>query len=458
MLKLYNTMSRKIEEFKPISEKEVTMYNCGPTVYDYAHVGNLRSYIFADILKRSLLYNDFNVKQVINITDVGHLTGDSDEGEDKIEKSARLESKSASEVAEFYTNAFKQDLIKLNILSPEIWAKATDHIQEMIDLVKMLEKNGFTYKISDGIYFDTSKSKEYGKLAKLNLEGQEEGARVEVNSEKRNPTDFALWKFSPKEQKRQMEWDSPWGVGFPGWHLECSAMSMKYLGETLDIHTGGIDATPVHHTNEIAQSEAATGKTFVNYWLHSEFLLINDGRMGKSKGNFITLQTIENKGFDPIVYRFFCLSSHYRSKLNFSWEALANARNGWDKFKKKFMDLGKVDGQVDQVVFDRFKEYIDNDLSIPQALAVAWDVLKSDSSDADKRATLLAFDKVFGLNLENLHKEEVNIPAEVQVLIDKRLQARRDKKWDKADDLRKEIEDLGWLIEDAADSTVIKKK
>lgn len=451
-------MSRKIEEFKPISEKEVTMYNCGPTVYDYAHVGNLRSYIFADILKRSLLYNDFNVKQVINITDVGHLTGDSDEGEDKIEKSARLESKSASEVAEFYTNAFKQDLIKLNILSPEIWAKATDHIQEMIDLVKMLEKNGFTYKISDGIYFDTSKSKEYGKLAKLNLEGQEEGARVEVNSEKRNPTDFALWKFSPKEQKRQMEWDSPWGVGFPGWHLECSAMSMKYLGETLDIHTGGIDATPVHHTNEIAQSEAATGKTFVNYWLHSEFLLINDGRMGKSKGNFITLQTIENKGFDPIVYRFFCLSSHYRSKLNFSWEALANARNGWDKFKKKFMDLGKVDGQVDQVVFDRFKEYIDNDLSIPQALAVAWDVLKSDSSDADKRATLLAFDKVFGLNLENLHKEEVNIPAEVQVLIDKRLQARRDKKWDKADDLRKEIEDLGWLIEDAADSTVIKKK
>ncbi|MBT5503337.1 cysteine--tRNA ligase [Candidatus Falkowbacteria bacterium] len=457
-MKLYNTMSRKIEEFKPISEKEVTMYNCGPTVYDYAHVGNLRSYIFADILKRSLLYNDFNVKQVINITDVGHLTGDSDEGEDKIEKSARLESKSASEVAEFYTNAFKQDLIKLNILSPEIWAKATDHIQEMIDLVKMLEKNGFTYKISDGIYFDTSKSKEYGKLAKLNLEGQEEGARVEVNSEKRNPTDFALWKFSPKEQKRQMEWDSPWGVGFPGWHLECSAMSMKYLGETLDIHTGGIDATPVHHTNEIAQSEAATGKTFVNYWLHSEFLLINDGRMGKSKGNFITLQTIENKGFDPIVYRFFCLSSHYRSKLNFSWEALANARNGWDKFKKKFMDLGKVDGQVDQVVFDRFKEYIDNDLSIPQALAVAWDVLKSDSSDADKRATLLAFDKVFGLNLENLHKEEVNIPAEVQVLIDKRLQARRDKKWDKADDLRKEIEDLGWLIEDAADSTVIKKK
>ena len=322
----------------------------------------------------------------------------------------------------------------------------------------MLEKNGFTYKISDGIYFDTSKSKEYGKLAKLNLEGQEEGARVEVNSEKRNPTDFALWKFSPKEQKRQMEWDSPWGVGFPGWHLECSAMSMKYLGETLDIHTGGIDATPVHHTNEIAQSEAATGKTFVNYWLHSEFLLINDGRMGKSKGNFITLQTIENKGFDPIVYRFFCLSSHYRSKLNFSWEALANARNGWDKFKKKFMDLGKVDGQVDQVVFDRFKEYIYNDLSIPQALAVAWDVLKSDSSDADKRATLLAFDKVFGLNLENLHKEEVNIPAEVQVLIDKRLQARRDKKWDKADDLRKEIEDLGWLIEDAADSTVIKKK
>ncbi|MBT5337929.1 class I tRNA ligase family protein, partial [Candidatus Falkowbacteria bacterium] len=262
-MKLYNTMSRKIEEFKPISEKEVTMYNCGPTVYDYAHVGNLRSYIFADILKRSLLYNDFNVKQVINITDVGHLTGDSDEGEDKIEKSARLESKSASEVAEFYTNAFKQDLIKLNILSPEIWAKATDHIQEMIDLVKMLEKNGFTYKISDGIYFDTSKSKEYGKLAKLNLEGQEEGARVEVNSEKRNPTDFALWKFSPKEQKRQMEWDSPWGVGFPGWHLECSAMSMKYLGETLDIHTGGIDATPVHHTNEIAQSEAATGKTFV---------------------------------------------------------------------------------------------------------------------------------------------------------------------------------------------------
>ena len=451
-------MSRKLEEFKPISKKEVTMYNCGPTVYDYAHIGNLRSYIFADILKRTLLLNDYTVKQVINITDVGHLTGDSDEGEDKIEKSARLESKRADEIALFYTKAFKQDLNSLNILVPDIWAKATEHVQEMIDLIKKLEEKGCTYEISDGIYFDTSKVKDYGRLAKLNLVGQEEGARVEVNSEKKNPTDFALWKFSSKEQKRQMEWESPWGVGFPGWHLECSAMSMKYLGETLDIHTGGIDATPVHHTNEIAQSEAATGKTFVNYWLHSEFLLINDGRMGKSEGNFITLQTVENKGFDPIVYRFFCLSSHYRSKLNFSWEALANAKNGWDKFKKKFIDLGKVNGQVDQGVFDKFKEHVDNDLSIPQALAVAWEIFKSDSSDANKRATLIACDQVLGLNLENLQKEEVNIPSEVQDLIDKRLQARRDKKWDKADDLRKEIEELGWLIEDAADSSVVKKK
>ena len=451
-------MSRELEEFQPINEKEVTMYTCGPTVYDFAHIGNLRAYIFADILKRTLIYNNYKVKQVLNITDVGHLTSDNDEGEDKIEKSARLESKSANELAEYYSDSFKSDLQKLNIVDPEIWAKATDHIQEMIDLVQNLEDKGFTYKTSDGIYFDTSNVKDYGRLARLNLEGQEEGARVEVNSEKKNPTDFALWKFSPEGTERQMEWESPWGVGFPGWHIECSAMSMKYLGETLDIHTGGIDHLPVHHPNEIAQSEAVTGKKYVKYWLHNEFLLMNGGKMAKSDGGFITLAELEKRGIDPIVYRFFNLSSHYRSKLNFTWDALENSAHTWNKFKNKYFDLGQHVANVNTDLVDEFYSHVNNDLAMPQALAVLWKVFKSDIDDADKKATLIKFDEVLGLGLADLKEKTADLPDEIQAFVDEREKARKNNKWDKADELRDKIVAEGYEIEDTADSSRVVKK
>lgn len=457
-MRFYNTLTREIEEFKPLDEKEVTLYSCGPTVYDYAHIGNLRTYIFVDILKRALIFNGYNVKHVMNITDVGHLTGDRDAGEDKIEKKAALEEKNAWELAEFYTNAFKKDLKELNILEPTIWAKATDHIPKQIELVKKLEEKGFLYRTSDGMYFDTSKFADYGKLARLNVAGQEEGARVEVNVEKRNPADFAVWKFSPTDKKRQMEWDSPWGKGSPGWHIECSAMSMEYLGETLDIHTGAIDLIPVHHTNEIAQSEAMTGKKFVNYWLHGEFLLINDGRMGKSEGNFIILQNLLDNGLPAIVYRLFCLSSHYRSKLNFSWEAMAGALNNWQKLRRKFLDLGKQPGQVEAALLARFMEYVNDDLSLPQALAVMWDVFKSNISDFDKRSTLLKFDEVFGLGLAELKEDDLAVPEDIQKIFLLRNAARDDKDWDKADALREQLAELGWEVEDMVDSTRLKKK
>jgi len=451
-------MSRELEEFKPQNENEVTFYSCGPTVYDFAHIGNLRSYIFADILQRTLKFNGYNVKRVINITDVGHLTGDQDAGEDKIEKTARLESKTAWEIAEFYTKAFKEDLEKLNIIEPTIWAKATDHIEEQIDLIKKLEEKGFTYKISDGIYFDTSKIEKYGKLARLNLEGQEEGSRVEVNKEKKNPTDFALWKFSPVDGQRQMEWESPWGVGFPGWHVECSAMSMKYLGDTLDIHTGGIDHIPVHHTNEIAQSESVTGKSLANYWLHNEFLIVSDGKMAKSKGNFITLSALEEKDIEPIVYRFYALSAHYRSKLNFSWDSLENINQSWKKFKKKFIDLGEQTGQVNAELLEKFTVDINNDMATPQALAIAWEVFKTSVSDADKRATLIKFDEIFGLGLAKLKSEQTDIPEEVAKLVQEREEVRKNKKWEKSDELRDKILELGWLVEDDSLGTKLKKK
>jgi len=459
MLKLYNTLSRKLETFEPINPDLITFYSCGPTVYDHAHIGNLRAYIFADILKRVLIFNGYEVKHVMNITDVGHLTSDSDEGEDKIEKSARLESKSAWDIAEGYMDEFKQDIKKLNILEPNIWARATEHIQEQIDLIKKLDQKGCIYKISDGMYFDTSKSNDYGKLARLNLEGQEEGARVEINTEKKNPTDFAVWKFSKPSEKRQMEWDSPWGTGFPGWHIECSAMSMKYLGETIDIHTGGIDHIPVHHTNEIAQSESATGKKFVNYWLHNDYLLVDNGKMSKSAGNFYTLQDLQDKGYEPMVYRFFNLTAQYRSKLNFTWESMDSAKNSWNKLKQKFFDLGQQTGEVDEKFIEKFINVINDDLNMPQALAIMWDVFKSDLPDYDKRATILEFDKIFGFGLAELQEEEdEKAPQEIIDLANEREKARTEKRFDKADEIRDLIEKMGWEVEDKAEGYELKKK
>jgi len=457
-LNIYNTNSRKKEKFIPINNQKVGLYTCGPTVYNYAHVGNLRTYVFEDILKRVLLYNNFSVKHVMNITDVGHLTSDADSGEDKMEKGAKAQKKTVWEIAKFYTAAFQKNLGDLNILHPNIWCKATDHIKEQIELIKKIEKNGYTYKTADGIYFDTSKFKNYGKLARLDIKGLEAGKRIDIK-DKKNPTDFALWKFSPKNSQRQMEWESPWGKGFPGWHIECSAMAMKYLGETFDIHCGGIDHIPVHHTNEIAQAEAATGKPFVNYWLHGEFLLINEGRMGKSEGNFLTLEDLLTKKYHPLAYRYFCLTAHYRRQLNFSWEALSGAQNALNNLYSSISNYEEPT-DIDSVYQEKFCQAINDDLNMPQALAILWDLVKSDMETSKKLATLFDFDKVLGLQLEEAydHAEEnqAETPVAILELAEQRQIARNEKNWKVSDELRKKINNLGYNIEDTKEGYSIK--
>ncbi len=343
-LRLYDTYTRSLREFEPLRPPEVGLYTCGPTVYDYAHIGNLRTYIFEDILKRVLVMNGYQVKHVMNITDVGHLQADGDVGEDKMEASAREKGRSAWELAEFYTDAFRADLARLNIREPDVWAKATEHIAEQIETVKCIEAKGYTYRTGDGIYFDTSKLDDYGYLARLNVEGLQAGARVGVG-EKRNPTDFALWKFSPEGEKRQMEWDSPWGIGFPGWHIECSAMSAKYLGPYFDIHAGGEDHISVHHSNEIAQTQACYGTRLANFWMHGYFLQVDTGRMGKSAGNFVRLQDVVDRGYDPLAYRYLCLGAHYRSRLTFSWDALDGAATALERLRETVYGWGARCGE-----------------------------------------------------------------------------------------------------------------
>ncbi|MCP4707417.1 MAG: cysteine--tRNA ligase, partial [Planctomycetes bacterium] len=332
-IRLYDTYTRSIRDFKPLHPPNVGLYACGLTVYDYAHIGNLRTYMFEDILRRVLEINGYTVKHVINITDVGHLTSDADEGEDKMEKGSKRTGMTAWMIAKLYTRAFKDDLHLLNIHEPTIWCRATKHIQEQIDLVSCIEANGYTYRTSDGIYFDTSRLENYGYLGRLDIDGLQAGSRVDM-AEKRNPTDFALWKFSPTGEKRQMEWDSPWGVGFPGWHIECSAMSIKYLGPFFDIHCGGEDHIPVHHTNEIAQTRACYDTNLANFWLHGYFLQLNQEKMAKSAGGFLRMQMLIDRGYDPLAYRYFCLNALYRSKLNFSWESLDGAATGLNRLRK----------------------------------------------------------------------------------------------------------------------------
>lgn len=455
MLKFFNTLTRKKDVFKSIEKNKVKLYTCGPTVYNYAHIGNLRSYIFEDILKRTLLANNFQVNHVMNITDVGHLTSDADEGDDKMEKSAAAQNKTVWEISEFYTKTFKDNMKDLNLLEPNTWAKATDHIPEQIDWIKKLEKKEFTYQISDGIYFDTSKLADYGKLTGQKLNELQEGARVEKNEEKRNATDFALWKFSPKDEKRQMEWNSPWGVGFPGWHLECSVMAAKYLGEQFDIHCGGIDHIKVHHTNEIAQTEAVTGKQFVNYWMHNEFLILGkDERMAKSENNFVKLDTLKEKGYNPLAYRYFVLGTHYRKKLSFSWEALEAAQNALDNLTAFTAEYGEP--KVGCAEFEKkFMESINDDLNTPKALAVVWDLLKSDYPPEAKKASLLKFDEILGLNLAQA--KPIDVSDEVKKISAKREIARAENNYNQADKLRKQIEDKGFRVEDTPAGTVIKK-
>ncbi len=460
---LYNTLSRRKEEFKPVKAKQVGIYTCGPTVYNYAHIGNLRTYLFEDFLRRTLAYNGFKVKHVMNITDVGHLTGDQDMGEDKMEAGAKREGKSAWEIAEFYTDAFREDIAKLNILEPSAWCKATDNIPEQIALIEQLEKKGYTYQTKDGVYFDTVKFPDYNKLSHLPLETLKEGARVERNPEKRNSTDFALWKFSPAGIKRQMEWQSPWGKGFPGWHIECSAMSLKYLKGQLDIHCGGMDHVNVHHTNEIAQSEAATGRKFFNYWLHGAFLNIAGGKkMAKSGGNFLTLtNALLKKDINPLAYRFAACQVHYRKPMEYSLENLKQAEQGLIKLVKQVSALGNKKGTVDQVYKNKFLSAINDDLNLPKALAVLALTLKSKLAAPDKLATVLDFDKVLGLDLgqtENDKKLSVtDVGSEVEKLFIARQQARAEKNWNEADRLRLKINDLGFLIEDTPSGQILKK-
>jgi len=390
VLKLFNTMSRKLEEFKSIKNNEVGLYTCGPTVYWYAHIGNLRSYVFADVLKRTLLYNKYDVKHVMNITDVGHLTSDSDTGEDKMEKAKVREGKNAWEIAKFYEKSFFNDIEKLNIIRPDKTPRATEEIKEQIELIEKIEKNGYAYKTDDGIYFDTSKMKDYGKLARLDVKKLKAGARVEMVEGKKNPTDFALWKFSPKDKQRDMEWESPWGVGFPGWHAECSTMSTKYLGETFDIHTGGIDHIPIHHTNEIAQSIAANGVEPVNYWMHNEFLIEKDGKMSKSKGDFLTLKVLEEKGYTPLDYRYLLLTTSYRKQMFFTWKALDGVKITMEKLRNKILEIKSVGGTINEGYKNKFTEAINDDLNTSTALAIMWEMLKDGKlDDKDKYATLI---------------------------------------------------------------------
>ena len=463
-------MGRTIQEFKPINESEVGLYGCGPTVYNFAHIGNLKTYVFEDLLRRTLEYLGYNVKHVMNITDVGHLTDDADEGEDKMEKSAREKGQTVWEVAEYYTKAFFNDTEKLNILNPHISCKATDHIKEMIDLIRTLEEKGFTYEAGGNIYFSIDKFPDYGKLALLDRQKLNAGARIEVDSNKKNPHDFVLWFTKSKFENHAMLWDSPWGKGYPGWHVECSAMSMKYLGEQFDIHCGGIDHVSIHHTNEIAQTEAATGKKWVNYWLHGEFLVMNKAKMAKSAGNFLTLAVLEEKGYDPLDYRYFCLGGHYRSQLQFSWESLDSAKTARNNLVEKIktlmenstkIPLDSVSEAAEKYLED-FRTSISEDLNLPKVLAVVWTLLKDSAlSDSEKITLLLDFDRVLGLDLERKADSNDNnkneIDQKVFDLIKEREEARKAKDFAKSDEIRDLLKEMGIAIKDTADGTKWKK-
>ncbi len=452
-MKLYNTLTRKKEDFIPLEENQARIYSCGPTVYNYAHIGNLRTYVFMDILRRVLRYNGFEIKHVMNITDVGHLVSDSDEGEDKMLTSAKKLQKTPWELADYYTKVFFKDLDALNIETPEIVPKATDHISEMITFVEGLMEKGYGYETSDGIYFDIGKFEGYGKLSRVDLEAQLAGARVEVNSEKRHPADFALWKKAPKEHI--MQWPSPWGMGYPGWHIECSAMSRKYLGDVFDIHTGGVDHIPIHHENEIAQSEALLDKPAVKSWLHGEFLLVDNGKMSKSLGNTYTIANLEEKGFNPLVYKYFCLNAHYRNKLNFTWSGLEAAKVSFDRLLEGALahKNGREDVTAETVAAFKkdFEDAINDDLNIPKALGVAWTLIRYNKKSSKLYDLLITFDSILGLNIDTTEKgtEKLDVlDTQVEDLIAQRQQAREDKNWKLADEIRDRIKELGIILED----------
>ena len=459
-------MGRELQDFEPLHDNKVGMYGCGPTVYNYAHIGNLRAYVFQDVLVRNLRWLGYEVTHVMNITDVGHLSGDDDTGEDKMVKSAQERGKSVLEIAEFYTQAFFNDTKRLNINVPTVVCKATEHIEDMINLIKRIEAHGFTYRAGGNLYFDVTKFPSYGKLARIKLDDLQAGARVDVDENKRNPHDFVLWFTKSKFENQALIWDSPWGRGYPGWHIECSAMSMKYLGEQFEIHTGGIDHIPIHHTNEIAQSESATGKQWVKYWMHNEFLILDKGKMSKSSGKFLTLQTLVDAGYDPLDYRYFLLSGHYRSQLQFNYDALDTSKASRKSLMEKIWNLREraepaVLNMTSPAVvshFEAFRSAMEDDLNTPRALADVYMVLKDTSLTVGEMLGLLAeFDKVLGLNLMTEQKNQKTLPADlvkkIEALIQERSEAKKNKDWARADAIRAELQAMNIVLEDTKEGT-----
>ena len=456
-IKLYNTLTRSKKEFQPIDENIVSMYSCGPTVYQYAHMGNLRTYVFMDLLRRALKYNGYNLKHVMNITDVGHLTDDADDGEDKMAKSSREQKKTPWEIAEFFTDIFLRDIDKLNISRPEIISKVTDIMPEMINFVVGLVDAGYAYETSDGIYFDVQKFEGYGKLSRNNIDDLRAGARIEVNDEKRHPSDFALWKKAPKEHI--MQWESPWGMGYPGWHIECSAMALKFLGERFDIHTGGVDHIPIHHENEIAQSECLLGHPAVNYWLHSEFLLVDGGKMSKSLGNTYTLDQLSGMGYDPDVFRYFCLNAHYRQKLNFTFEGMEGAKTSLKNLRAAFAKHKDADGDVSADIIERFKadfdDAVNDDLNIPKALGIVWTIAKYDVKSGELYDLIMKCDDILGLDLSKPIEEESagSLDDEITAMIEARAEAKKAKNFAEADRVRNELAERGIQLIDTPEGT-----
>lgn len=458
-LTFFNTKSKQKEAFTPIdtSGKKVLLYCCGPTVYNYAHLGNLRTYIFEDILVRTLRFNGYAVKHVLNITDVGHLSDDGDDGEDKLELGAKREGKTVWEVAEFYTKAFLKDIKALNISDPSVMCKATDHIAEQIALIQKLEAKGYTYVAGGNVYFDTSKFERYADFARLKLD-EDTQSRVDTNADKKHLADFVLWFTNSKFANHAMQWDSPWGRGYPGWHIECSAMAWKHLGETIDIHCGGVDHVSVHHTNEIAQSECAHGKPFANYWMHGEFLIDEDGKISKSKGTFLTVDLLRERGYDPLAYRFLTFQTHYRKQLHFSWDAMDSASIALKKIHRKVLEIkqGGQDGGDASTYLTKFKASLADDLNMPKAIAVVYELFDDVTiGNAVKYEALLQMDTVLGFGFSDLGKEE--LPEEVSQLVQARADARSNKDYIASDNLREQIRELGYDVRDGKDGQVVEK-
>jgi cysteine--tRNA ligase len=467
-LNLYNTLTRDKQEFKPLNQDEVRMYSCGPTVYSYAHIGNFRTYIFMDTLRRVLKYNGYKLKHVMNITDVGHLESDADEGEDKMEKAAKKENKNPYEIADFYTKIFLEDMGKLNIDRPEIITKATENIPQMIEYVKKILENGYAYETSKGIYFDISKLDKYPVLSNRKLDDQIAGARVDVDPEKRNPYDFALWIKAPKNHI--MKWESPWGLSYPGWHLECSTMGKRFLGEEFDIHTGGVDHIPTHHENEIAQAKGATGKIPAKIWMHCEYLQVDGGKMSKSLGNTYTISQLKEKGIAPLAFKLFCFTAHYRNKLNFTFDGAYGAQKALERLYDSFVKNEEAEGNVSEEELNAYREkftnYINDDLNMPGAMSVVWEVARNNNKSKQLAELLLEFDEVLGLDLKNAKKylEEFEknknieeIPEEIKELVEQRKIARQNKDWAKSDELRDLIAQKGYIVKDQKEGMSIEK-